>query len=287
MIEVAPLKFGVVFKHAFSQVTVFKNFVKDVIDIDINIDKVHTEYEYPTQIGFVKSKYDLFAEDVEKRIIVEIQHIKEEDFFDRFLYYHLISLVEQIGTYQKYQFEKTVYTIVVLTSLPRDKSVQFSCAVSDMSPIDEHGKKHNIYPHRLIFLCPRLVNEDTPVNVKTWLELIEDSLDGKLEEDKFTAQKFKDILNAIHQQRIDPALLAQIKDEAAWEDVKREERKEGFEAGVQLGLQQGLQEGEKRGEKQGERRKALETAQKMLSKGFSLKEVVELTGLSETDLKES
>ncbi|WP_062154218.1 PD-(D/E)XK nuclease family transposase [Beggiatoa leptomitoformis] len=176
--------------------------MKDVIDIDINIDKVHTEYEYPTQIGFVKSKYDLFAEDIEKRIIVEIQHIKEEDFFDRFLYYHLISLVEQIGTYQKYQFEKTVYTIVVLTSLPRDKSVQFSCAVSDMSPIDEHGKKHNIYPHRLIFLCPRLVNEDTPVNVKTWLELIEDSLDGKLEENKFTAQKFKDILNAIHQQRI-------------------------------------------------------------------------------------
>ncbi|ALG68789.1 PD-(D/E)XK nuclease family transposase [Beggiatoa leptomitoformis] len=279
MIEVAPLKFGVVFKHAFSQVTVFKNFVKDVIDIDINIDKVHTEYEYPTQIGFVKSKYDLFAEDIEKRIIVEIQHIKEEDFFDRFLYYHLISLVEQIGTYQKYQFEKTVYTIVVLTSLPRNKSVQFSCAVSDMSPIDEHGKKHNIYPHRLIFLCPRLVNEDTPVNVKTWLELIEDSLDGKLEENKFTAQKFKDILNAIHQQRIDPALLAQIKDEAAWEDVKREERKEGFEAGVQLGLQEGVQ--------QGERRKALETAQKMLSKGFSLKEVVELTGLSETDLKES
>ncbi|AUI68853.1 PD-(D/E)XK nuclease family transposase [Beggiatoa leptomitoformis] len=278
MIDVAPLKFGVVFKHAFSQVTVFKSFVKDVIDIDINIDKVHTEYEYPTQIGFVKSKYDLFAEDIEKRIIVEIQHIKEEDFFDRFLYYHLISLVEQIGTYQKYQFEKTVYTIVVLTSLPRDKSVQFSCAVSDMSPIDEHGKKHNIYPHRLIFLCPRLVNEDTPVNVKTWLELIEDSLDGKLEEDKFTAQKFKDILNAIHQQRIDPTLLAQIKDEAAWEDVKREERKEGFEAGVQLGLQEGVQ--------QGERRKALETAQKMLSDGISLETVLRYTGLNHTDLED-
>ncbi|AUI68849.1 PD-(D/E)XK nuclease family transposase [Beggiatoa leptomitoformis] len=283
MIEVAPLKFGVVFKHAFSQVTVFKNFVKDVIDIDINIDKVHTEYEYPTQIGFVKSKYDLFAEDIEKRIIVEIQHIKEEDFFDRFLYYHLISLVEQIGTYQKYQFEKTVYTIVVLTSLPRDKSVQFSCAVSDMSPIDEHGKKHNIYPHRLIFLCPRLVNEDTPVNVKTWLELIEDSLDGKLEENKFTAQKFKDILNAIHQQRIDPALLAQIKDEAAWEDVKREERKEGFEAGVQLGLQ----EGEKRGVQQGIQLAHLETAQKMLSDGIPLETVLKYTGLSEIDLKES
>ncbi|EIJ41789.1 hypothetical protein BegalDRAFT_0881 [Beggiatoa alba B18LD] len=277
MIEVAPLKFGVVFKHAFSQINVFKSFVKDVLGIEINIDKVHTEYEYPTQIGFVKSKYDLFAEDVEKRIIVEIQHIKEEDFFDRFLYYHLISLVEQIGTYQKYQFDKTVYTIVVLTSVPRDKSVKFSCAVSDMSPIDEHGKKHEIYPHRLIFLCPRLVNEQTPIAIKTWLELIEDSLDGKLEENRFTAQKFQEILNAIHQQKIDPALLAQIKDEAAWEEVKREERKEGFEEGVVRGLQQGLQEGEKR--------KAVETALKLLEKGFHVEDVAEITGLMLSDVK--
>ncbi|ALG68786.1 hypothetical protein [Beggiatoa leptomitoformis] len=65
--------------------------------------------------------------------------------------------------------------------------------------------------------------------------------------------------------------------------MKREERKEGFEAGVQLGLQ----EGEKRGEKQGERRKALETAQKMLSDGIPLETVLKYTGLSETDLKES
>ena len=32
MIEVAPLKFGAVFKLAFGQVEVFKQFVKDVLD---------------------------------------------------------------------------------------------------------------------------------------------------------------------------------------------------------------------------------------------------------------
>ena len=115
MIEVAPLKFGAVFKLAFGQVEVFKQFVKDVLDIELNIDKVHIEYEYPNPVGFVRSKYDLFAEDVDKRIIVEIQHVKEEDFFDRFLYYHLVSLVEQIGNYQDYNFERTVYTIDIST----------------------------------------------------------------------------------------------------------------------------------------------------------------------------
>ncbi|MEY4768401.1 MAG: hypothetical protein RL637_1040 [Pseudomonadota bacterium] len=74
----------------------------------------------------------------------------------RFLYYHLISLVEQVGSFKQYEFDKTVYTIVILTSIPRDGSMNFSCAISDMNPINEHGQILNVYPHRLLFLCPRL-----------------------------------------------------------------------------------------------------------------------------------
>ena len=275
MIEVAPLKFGAVFKQAFSQVEVFKQFVKDVLDIEINIDKVHTEYEYPKPVGFVRSKYDLFAEDIEKRIIVEIQHLKQEDFFDRFLYYHLVSLVEQIGNYQEYNFEKTVYTIVVLTTLPRDGSVQFSCAVSDMNPVDEHGKKHDIYSHRLIFLCPRLVNENTPPKIKRWLELIEDSLDGKLEESQYSGKNFEAILSVIYRHNIDRDLLAQIKDEAAWENVKQRQKDEGFEQGLEQGLEQGNKQAR------------LETARKMLADGMLVEMVLKYTGLTHIDLEES
>ncbi len=272
-IEVAPLKYGAVFKQAFSQVEVFKQFVRDVLDIEINIDKVHTEYEYPKPVGFVRSKYDLFAEDVEKRIIVEVQHVKQEDFFDRFLYYHLVSLVEQIGNYQEYDFERTVYTIVVLTTVPRDGSVQFSCAISDMNPVDEHGKKHSIYPHRLIFLCPRLFNEQTPPKIKKWLELIEDSLDGKLEENDYSEQTFAAVLKMIYRQNIDRELLAQIKDETAWENVKRRQREEGFEEGIQQGVEQG------------EKRKAIETARKMLTDGMSMEVIFKYTGVTKTDLE--
>ncbi|MCP4696407.1 MAG: hypothetical protein GY862_06120, partial [Gammaproteobacteria bacterium] len=93
-------------------------------------DKVYTEYEYLEPVGFVRSKYDLFAEDAEQRIVVDIQQVKEDDFFDRFLYYHLISLAEQAGSFREYNFDRTVYTIVILTSVPHDKNVDFSCAVS-------------------------------------------------------------------------------------------------------------------------------------------------------------
>ncbi len=239
------------FKHAFSDPEVFCQFTKDILDIEIKIDKVHTEYEYPKPIGFVRSQYDLFAEDVEQRIIVEIQQVKEEDFFDRFLYYHLISMVEQVGGYKEYNFGKTVYTIVVLTSTPRDGSVDFSCAISDMNPINEHGDTVDVYPHRLVFLCPRQANENTPVNIKRWLDFIEDSLDGEMDSTDYQTLIWKKILRLIEHQSVEPGLLSQIKDDAAWEKAKQrfaaEAREEGMTEGIEKGIEKGLEEGIEKG----------------------------------------
>jgi len=85
------------------------------------------------------------------------------------------------------------------------------------------------------------------------------------------------VLNKIYRHSIDRDLLAQIKDETAWEKAKQLERQEGFEEGVQHGIEQGVQQGEKR--------KALETARKMLKRGFTPEEVTDLTGLTISELK--
>jgi predicted transposase/invertase (TIGR01784 family) len=229
--QVIPLKYGTMFKRAFSDPETFTAFANDILGISLNIDKVHTEYEYPQPIGFVRSQYDLFAEDVEQRIIVEIQQVKEGDFFDRFLYYHLISLVEQVGGFKKYGFDCAVYTIVVLTSIPRDGSMNFSCAISDMNPVNEHGETLAVYPHRLLFLCPRQANEKTPPNTKKWLDFITDSLDGEMNTTNYPETVWQKILSAIKKQTIDPQLLSEIKDDMAWEDEKKrfeaESRAEG------------------------------------------------------------
>jgi len=221
------------------------------LGITINIERVYTEYEYPETIGFVQTKFDLFAEDEEQRIIVEIQHVKEEDFFMRFLYYHLISLVEQVKGYEAYRFDRTVYTIVVLTSVPRDGSVNFSFAVSDMNPIDEFDKKVEIYPHRLFFLSPRLVNDRTPKGAKAWLELIADTLDSKVDEANYSSPLFRRIIAEIERTSISPEEASEIKDEAAWELAKERFIREGRE----------------------------EVALAMLDRGLDVKLIAELTGL--------
>ncbi len=277
MIEVIPLKYGTMFKHVFSQPDVFNQFAKDILGIELNISKVHTEYEYPEPVGKVRSRYDLFAEDTEQRIIVEIQHVKEEDFFDRFLYYHLISLVEQVGGFDEYGFDRTVYTIVVLTSIPRDGSIKFSCAISDMSPVDEWGNKVPVYPHRLVFLSPRKVNDKTPDGVRKWLEFIADSLDGKMEESGYSEVLFQHMLEAIRKQTIDPGLLQEIKDEAAWEKAKARFTAEGRQDGREEGWKAGLDAGEKKGEQNARE----ESARNLLSLGILTEEqIAQITGLT-------
>jgi len=232
MVRVIPLQLGAMFKHIFGQVDVFTAFVKDVVGVELNIERVHMEYEYPKPIGYVKTKYDLFAEDVTGRVVVEIQHVKEGDFFDRFLYYHMISLAEQVKGAEKYQFEQVVYTIVVLTSIPKDKSINFSVGVSTMNPVTEFGQAVEAYPHRLVFLAPRLVNEQTPPLIREWLELIKDSLDKEVDETAYQRPLFQQIIKGIEETEIDPATLAEIKDEKAWEYVQASARQEGLEQGA-------------------------------------------------------
>ncbi|KOR27278.1 hypothetical protein TI04_13570, partial [Achromatium sp. WMS2] len=69
MIEVFPLKYGPIFKKVFSHPHIFQQFASDILDLSVNIERVETEYQYPEPVGFVRSRYDLFAEDTTQRIV--------------------------------------------------------------------------------------------------------------------------------------------------------------------------------------------------------------------------
>lgn len=281
MVEVIPLKYGPTFKRIFSDTEVFNQFASDVLGIPINVNKVHTEYEYPESVGYVKLKYDLFAEDEETRTIVEIQHIREEDFFDRFLYYHLIALAEQVRGFYAYRFERTVYTIVVLTSRPQPKHLRFSYAVSNMSPVDEFGTQIDLYPHRLIFLSPKSVNDDTPAQVRPWLELIADSLDSQIEAERYDSNLFQQIIERMRRNTLSPEELARIKDESAWEDAKARAKREGREEGIEEGREEGREEGLEAG-----RREAiLEVARSLAKQGMATTLIANATGLDIAEIE--
>ena len=67
MIEVASLRYGVIFKKVFSKPHIFTAFVKDMLGIDI--DKVETEKSFTPVIGNVDSRFDLFAQNKKTTLI--------------------------------------------------------------------------------------------------------------------------------------------------------------------------------------------------------------------------
>ncbi len=152
----------------------------------------------------------MFAQDNKNRIIVDIQHVQHNDHYDRFLYYHCIALLEQITKAKNYHPDLKVFTIVVLTSNDRH---QKDVLTIDFDPKDLQGNGVNEIPHKIIYLCPNFVNENTPSAYKEWLDAIKDTLDEKVEESDYHDEMIQNIFSTIEKNDITPTERAAMFEE--------------------------------------------------------------------------
>ncbi len=248
MKKVAPLRYGVIFKKAFCDVDVFKGFVRDILGIEIDIDRVETEKEFEHPVGRVKPEFDLFAEDKKNRIIVDIQHEKHTDHYDRFLHYHCAAILGQIQSSQNYKPPLAVYTIVVLTS--GDK---YKCDVSviDFDPKKLNGESLGTIKHKIIYVCPRYINENTPPPYQEWLRVIQESLSEQIDESHYHIPEVQKIIAHIEQDDVSPEERAQM-----IEEYHREE-------------------------------KIRSIAKKLLLKGLDIETIADVTGLTFAEVENS
>ncbi len=257
MKKVAPLRYGVIFKKAFCDPEIFTAFVRDVIGVRIEIDRVETEKEFDPPIGRVKSRFDLFAQDVKNRVIVDIQHERYPDHYHRFLHYHCAALLEQIASAEDYRPPMTVFTIVVLTSGDRHKR---DVSVTDFDPKDLKGKSLGETPHKVMYLCPKYVNNNTPEPYREWLLAIQDTLDGEVEETAYRLPEIRKIFEHIGKDSVSPEERAKMFDEHGM-DLLQEEK---------------FTEGKTEGKVEGK----AEIARNMLQKGLDIAFIAEVTGMT-------
>ncbi len=230
MKQVASLQYGVIFKKAFCDVDVFKGFVRDILGINLNIDKVETEKEFKPAIGKVAVKFDLYAQDKEGRVIVEIQHqYSSDDHYDRFLHYHCVALLEQAENAKNYRPPLAVYTIVVLTSA--DTKYREDILSIDFDLKTKTGKALGEIPHKVIFLCPRHTDENTPTAYREWLDVIFDSLDGSVDETLYHKSEVQKFVEHIEQDSVSPEEKAQMIEEYNWEEFQKTQLSEGIKLG--------------------------------------------------------
>ena len=273
MKQVAPLRYGVIFKKAFSHVEIFKAFVKDVLGLDLEIERVETEKQFLPAIGYVAARFDLYAEDKKNRVIVEIQHVREPDHYDRFLYYHCVAMLEQVSKFDNYKPDLSVYTIVLLTSGDKHKR---DIAVIEFDPKDLQGQPLHEMRHKIIYLCPKYINEQTPPACREWLRAIEDTLDEEVNEADYEHIEIRQVFDYIKKDTVSPQERARIIDEN--QSLARFNK--GQETGLKRGLKKGLQQGLQQGLEQGRR----ETAQKLIAKGLDIEFIAEATGLAPAEI---
>ena len=278
MARVVPLRYDTAFKKAFSQPDIFCQFVKDVLGIEFHTNEVHQGYESSTPDYEADIECDLFAEDPVSRIIVEVHHVKEYLFRESFMYYYFLYTAEQVISSKAYEIGRTVYTIVVITRPPRENEIELTADTTDFNPpVNGICRKVHPYPEKIVFLVPRMVNEKTPPGIKTWLELVLDSLDGDIDESRFAAPVFERVIHAVTRDNISPGELRVLKDEEDWEDSLVYEHKRGLEEGHEKGLEEGLEEGNQQATEK--------IALSLISEGLDTEFIARTTGMSESDIE--
>jgi len=298
MIEVASLQYGVIFKKAFCDLEIFTAFVKDMTGQDIEIDKVETEKSFSPAVGRVDSCFDLFAEDTNNRIIVDVQHQKLPDHYDRFLHYHCVALLEQVARAKDYRPKLTVFTIVVLTG---GDEVKTDIGVIDFDIKTLEGQPLYKVFHKVLYLSPKYVTDKTPEPFRTWLLAIQDTLDEQVEEALHPRVEIQKIFQLIKKDLVSPRERARMKDEYAYAQLYQQKHDQGLAMGLQQGIKQGIEQGIKQGVEQGitqgiaegikqgreEGKKAgmLLTAQKMKSMGVALDTIAAATGLTVAEIE--
>jgi len=241
------------FKHVFADVEVFSAFTKDVLGIELNIDKVETEKVLPSKVSAIKFRMDLFAEDTDKRTIVEIQKVDYDYTYDRFAHYFLANLVDMQCSSKDYSFEKEVYVIVVVTAAYRiselnGKPIKDDVLITRINPRNLKGEEKQLTNREMIILNTVYVDENTPSDIKDWMDLITESMQNP-ENPKINTEK-EGIAKAAKLAEIDrlsPEQLADAKEMemrkatiALVEDTARKEVEAKITNSILTALKQGL-----------------------------------------------
>jgi len=124
-----------------------------------------------------------------------------------------------------------------------------------------NGTALNEFKHKVVYLCPKYVDENTPLLYQEWLRVINESLSRQVDESQYRLAEIQTALLRIEEDGITPDERALMIEESY--SQKAEQR----------GIEQGIE--------QGEQRKALELAKAMLAEGFDIKTIVKITGLTE------
>jgi PD-(D/E)XK nuclease family transposase len=181
MITLTNLDNEVIFKKAFTDKLVFQTFVNDVLGLNIEIATIETEKRFAPKIGNVDFRLDIFAESVDKRVVIELQKVEYDHNFDRLLHYFLAMIIEQQKSSKQYGIDQKVYAIIIMTEpftiVDRsNKPIRNEVLMMEINPKNLLGDTVDLYGHQFVVLNPNHPEENTPQRIRDWLDLFYQSI---------------------------------------------------------------------------------------------------------------
>ncbi len=102
--------------------------------------------------------------------------------------------------------------MVVLTSGDKHKT---DISTIDFDPKNLQGEPLGEIKHKIMYICPKYVNEDTPKPYREWMLAINDSLDKQVDESKYKHPVIHQLFRQIENDGISPAERTIMFDENA------------------------------------------------------------------------
>jgi predicted transposase/invertase (TIGR01784 family) len=230
-----------------------------------------------------------------KRFNIEIQISDEADYDKRALYYWAKLYTEQLKVADDYALLSKAIGIHILNfiSIPQVTKYHNVFHIREQESNLHYFKDLELHTIELKKFCatPQEDLVDLLEKVKTSLDmwvafltrhdlLKKDHLPAHLNDPSL--QKALHVLDVMN---FGPEEKEAYEDHLKWLRIEMNTLKKAEERGKQEGKEIGIQEGRELGIQEGEKKKSLEIAQTMLQQGYSIQQVIQITKLSETEIK--
>jgi len=254
----------------------------------VDLNYLKTEY-----VGYTlsdrKAVFDIYCENEKgEKFLVELQKTKQKFFKERTLYYSTLPIREQ-AVKNNWDFSlKAVYVIAILDFVFEEDKNETEKFRYDVKFTDIDTKK--VFYDKLTFIyleMPKFKKtiEEIETRYEKWLYVIRNLNILNRIPDKLREKIFDKVFETAEIAKFTPEQVRSYEESLnVFRDIKNS-IETAKEEGLKEGEIKGKIEGKIEGLKEGEIKGKIEIATKALKKGLSIKDISELTGLTETEIK--
>ena len=308
MTQKLVMKDDILFKVFFSRnKNYLRSFLSSILGKDIRIKNIIHDARLEQLAK--EMKYGILDLEVELEdgeiVNVEMQVKDNKNIEKRTTFYASKKIVEQLEPKQNYDELKRVIIIAILNYNLTDLPEYLTETVRVIKGHDDHELNNEVKYYYIELEKFRKQEPDMSVELNQWLAFIDmergDLLDMAKKENKEIKEAVEEYEVLTGDEEIkrlaEIRLMSKLEENSALatarakgtEEGLRQGREEGIrqgkEEGLQKGREEGMQKGKEEGIKQGEKQTLIEIARKMKNKEHTIDEIVELTGLSEKEIK--